>query len=272
VWPVPGGGGYAISFAFGSSEALIENSISVLANKVMVARASGAGSVIAYNYMDDGFISGSDGWVEIGLNGSHLVGAHHILFEGNWGFNADSDQTHGNSIYHTFFRNWLTGYRATFTDYLNNQVVNDMAGCCSPSRAAGAHAYAYWFSFLGDVLGTAGHTGGWTYNCISGPNSIPSDCIWELGWVDIAPQGYDPNVASSAIQDGNYDYLTGTIHWASSDTAHTLPDSLYLSGKPAFFNSGSGYTWPWVNPTGSPQVFINPAKARFDAGTPFTQP
>src|SRR3982074_2732178 len=62
VWPAPGGGGDAISFAFGSSEDLIENSISMRANKVMVARSSGAGSVIACNYMDDAFIYGADGW------------------------------------------------------------------------------------------------------------------------------------------------------------------------------------------------------------------
>jgi hypothetical protein len=275
VWPVPGGGGYAISFAFGSSEDLIENSISMRANKVMVARSSGTGSVIAYNYMDDGFISGSDGWVEIGLNASHLVGSHHVLFEGNWGFNIDSDQTHGNSIYHTFFRNWATGYRAAFTDYLNEVLIDDInnkPGGNGPLRAGAAHAYAYWFSFIGNVLGTSGHTSGWNYNCISGPNSIPGNCIWELGWVDIAPQGYDPNVASTAIQDGNYDYLTNTIHWASNDTAHTLPNSLFLTQKPAFFNAGSGYTWPWVNPAGSPQLSTLPAKARYDAGTPFTQP
>jgi hypothetical protein len=86
------------------------------------------------------------------------------------------------------------------------------------------------------------------------------------------PSGYDPNTAATAIQDGNYDYLTNTIHWASNDTAQTLPNSLYLSGKPAFFNAGEGYTWPWVNPTGSPQLYTLPAKARYDAGTPFTQP
>jgi hypothetical protein len=275
VWPVPGGGGYAISFAFGSSEALIENSISVRANKVMVARASGAGSVIAYNYMDDGFIYGSDGWQEIGLNGSHLVGSHHMLFEGNYSFNMDSDQTHGNSIYHTFYRNYVSGYRRAFTDYLNNTLIDDInnkPGGNGPLRAGAAHAYAYWFSFIGNVLGTAGHTSGWTYDCIGGPNSIPSNCIWELGYVDISPQGYDPNVAATAIRDGNYDYLTTTIHWASNDTAHTLPNSLYLTQMPAFFNAGSGYTWPWVNPTGSQQLYTLPAKARYDAGTPFTQP
>jgi hypothetical protein len=104
-WPVPGGGGYALSFAWASSEALIENNILIDANKLMVFRSSGAGSVVAYNYTDDGWIYGTDGWVEVGLNASHMAGTHHVLFEGNYGFNADSDYTHGNAIYVTFFRN-----------------------------------------------------------------------------------------------------------------------------------------------------------------------
>ena len=74
---------------------------------------------------------------------------------------------------------------------------------------------------------------------------------------------------ATAIQDGNYDYLTNSVVWAASDTAHTLPNSLYLTQKPAFFNT---LDWPWVNPTGSPQLYTLPAKARYDAGTPFTQP
>ena len=112
-------------FANGSSEALIENGISVQANKVMVARSSGAGSVVAYNYMDDGYHQRARRyWQEIGLNGSHMVGSHHMLFEGNYGFNMDSDTTHGNSIYHTFFRNYATGYRGRFTDYQKRLVAS----------------------------------------------------------------------------------------------------------------------------------------------------
>ena len=274
VWPVPGGGGYNISLANGSSEILVENGISVLADKVIVARAAGAGSVVAYNYMDAGFISGTDAWVEIGLNGSHMVGSHHTLFEGNDAFNIDSDQTHGNAIYHTFFRNYATGFRAKFTDYLNNTVVDDInqQPTNGPLRAAGAHAYAYWFSFIGNVLGTPGAMTGWVYDAAGALNNIPDQGIWMLGWMDIVPQGYDPNVASTAIQDGNFDYLTNAVVWASNDTVHTLPNSLYLMQKPAFFNAGSGYAWPWVNPTGSPQLYTLPAKVRYDAGTPFTQP
>jgi hypothetical protein len=272
VWPVPGGGGYNISLAMGSSEILIENGISVLANKVMVARSAGAGSVVAYNYMDDGFISGTDAWQEIGLNGSHMVGSHHTLFEGNYGFNIDSDTTHGNAIYHTFFRNYASGFRTKFTDYLNGGVIDDINQQSSngPLRTAGAHAYSYWFSFIGNVLGTPGAMSGWIYSNTQRANWPPS--VYLLGWDDLPNQISDPNVANTAIQDGNFDYLTNSVTWAASDTAHTLPNSLYLSQAPAFFNVGSGYTWPWVNPTGTPQLYTLPAKARYDAGTPFTQP
>ncbi len=273
VWPVPGGGGYNISLSNGSSEILIENGISVLANKVMVSRSAGAGSVVAYNYMDDGFISGQAAWQEIGLNASHMVGSHHTLFEGNYGFNIDSDTTHGNSTYLTFFRNYATGYRSRFTDYIhNNSVVddvNDLPGRNGPLRAASAHAYSYWFSFIGNVLGTPGHTRGWSYN---GPFRNGAPAIWLLGWDDLPKQLDDPKVANTAIRDANFDYVTNTVVWASNDTAHKLPNSLYLTKKPAFFNAGRGYTWPWVNPTGSPQLYALPAKVRYDAGTPFAQP
>ena len=83
-WPEPGGAGYAISFAGGSSEALIENNIAIDTNKVMVMRSSGTGSVVAYNYMDDGWIYGTETWVEVGINASHMAGPHHVLFEGNY--------------------------------------------------------------------------------------------------------------------------------------------------------------------------------------------
>jgi hypothetical protein len=45
----------------------------------------------------------------------------------------------------------------------------------------------------------------------------------------------------------------------------TLPDSLYLPGKPAFFGDGR---WPWVDPLGPIKTYTLPAKARYDAGKP----
>jgi hypothetical protein len=260
AWPVNGGGGYAIAFEWSSSEALIENSVSMLANKTMVANSSGAGSVIAYNYMDDAYINGQS-WVEVGLNASHMVGPHHLLFEGNYSFNFDSDQTHGNSIYMTVFRNHLSGFRRAF-QALDGTMVNDSAGNLGPLRAAATHAYAYWFSFIGNVLGTPGKMTGWTYNCVNGTNNIAGPCIWNLGWMDITPQGNDPNVALTTIRDGNYDYLNNAQKWITTPAGYSLPSSLYLSSKPAFFGSA---VWPWVDPVSGATSTL-PAKACFEQG------
>ena len=70
-----------------------------------------------------------------------------------------------------------------------------------------------------------------------------------MGWGKSYPT--DADVSATAIRDGNFDYVTNTVVWDPAITAHTLPNSLYLTQKPAFFNAGSGYTWPWVEPTGS---------------------
>ncbi len=248
VWMEPGGASYNISLANGSAEILIENNISIDADKVMVARCSGAGSVVGYNYMDDGHIGSNPGWVEIGLNASHMVGPHHVLFEGNYGFNWDSDKTHGNSIYHTVFRNHLSGKRRDFTDG-------------GPIRCAGAGYYSYWMSFVGNVLGLPGQMTGWSYE--SNDWSVPT--IWLLGWDDWSPYPMDPMAKSTALRHGNFDYLTSSVTWDPNIAKRDLPPSLYLTQKPAFFGSNP---WPWVDPTASPPVQTLPAKARYDSGTP----
>lgn len=91
-----------------------------------------------------------------------------------------------------------------------------------------------------------------------------------LGYFDISPQGYDSQVAATAIRDGNFDYLTNTTHWAPTNTSHALQTSLYRITAPDFF---SGYAWPWVDPTGTDRnLYTLPAKARFDAGVPIPPP
>lgn len=272
--PTPGGNGYAISFAFGSSECLIENNISRDTNKVMVVRSCGAGSVAAYNYMDDGWISYNTGWQEIGLNASHMAGPHHFLFEGNYSFNMDTDYTHGSSQYITFLNNYTTGQRASWT-------VAD-----GPARCAGVSAWAQKFTFVGNVLGRPNQMAGWVYvdpmmgcdvngsNCVGNvtgqwQNNGQTGDVWQIG-IDLTNQfnmDAETQYALSTVQrDGNYDYLTKSVHWHNTPATFTIPQSLYLTSKPAFFGT---LTWPWVTATGSSQLFTCPAKARYDAGTPF---
>lgn len=272
VWAQPGGAGYAISLANGSAEALFENNIVVMANKVMVARSAGAGSVFGYNYVDNGYINTNESWIEAGLNASHMVGAHHVLFEGNYGFNWESDHTHGNAIYHTVFRNHLRCIRSPFTNPFSGRTVDDARQTRNgPRRCIGVTAYSYWMSFIGNVLGAAGQMSGWTYD-VTGPGGMRRPAIWLLGWDDISPQPYDSVTAATTIRHGNFDYLTNAVHWDPSSSQRTLPASLYHSDTPDFFKAGSGYTWPWVDPLGPTKLHTLPAKARHDAGTPFAQP
>jgi hypothetical protein len=253
AWPYPGGGGYAIGVAGASSEILIENNIVLKANKMMVGLSSGAGSVVGYNYMDDGYIGNALDWHETGINGSHMVGSHHMLFEGNESFNYDSDNTHGSSIYHTVFRNHLIGYRRSFPGMGN-------------ARAAGLMFGSYWHSFVGNVLGDPARTttaNGWAYEDPGTP-WMEKDHIWRLGYDPTHwEQAPDPDVRKTVIREGNFDYVTNQVRW---DTApQTIPPSLYLTGKPAFFGS---LPWPWVDPVGATRLYTLPARQRYDAGTP----
>jgi hypothetical protein len=251
AWSAPGGGGYALSLAAGSAEILVENNIVVKANKLIVARSAGAGSVVGYNYMDDGFINYDPVWQEVGINGSHMVGAHHMLFEGNESFNYDSDNTHGSAIYHTVFRNHLLGSRRDFPGLSNG-------------RAAGLGYGSWWHTFIGNVMGVAGQMGGWQYedpgNGRVGNAWGSGPSIWKLGYDPIHwEQAVDSKVTSTVIRDGNFDYVTGVAHWDRAP--QPMPDSLYLKNKPAFFGGG---TWPWVDPLEDPKLHLLPARRRFE--------
>jgi hypothetical protein len=269
AWAQPGGGGYAISLSAGAAEVLIENGIAVRANKVIVARSAGAGSVVGYNYMDMSYINSNGAWIEAGINASHMVGSHHVLFEGNYGHNAESDHTHGNSIYHTFFRNHLRCIRAPFDNQAGGTIDDAAQSGNGPKRCAGLMAYSYWMSFVGNVLGAAGQMHGWSFETTFASGK-PG--IWMLGWDAVKPYRTDAQVAATTLRHGNFDYLTNTVQWDPEIATRALPDSLYLRQKPAFFQAGRGYAWPWVDPAGPTKLHTLPAKARYDAGTPFAQP
>jgi len=280
AWPVPGGGGYAISLGFSSSEHLIEDNIIRWTCKNMVARCAGAGSVIAYNYADEAFDQGFESWMEVHLNASHMVGPFMVLFEGNYAPNADSDKTHGNSTRHVFFRNHLSGYRRSFTTPEGSH--NDIASDPGAHRCAGMSAFSRYMSWVGNVLGLPGEMSGFVYEDTTNAMMVSGvSCIYTFGWDDwySSYPTIDPDVdlLATTLRDGNFDYLTNQVHWhgvggsgsssgLTPPAVSTLPNSFYLSSKPSFFGS---YTWPWVDAQGSTKTYTLPAKARYDAGTPF---
>ena len=56
--------------------------------------------------------------------------------------------------------------------------------------------------------------------------------------------------------------VTREVKWDDSIPDRELPNSLYLSGKPAFFEDRP---WPWVDPLGNVKLHGLPARERFDA-------
>jgi hypothetical protein len=145
----------------------------------------------------------------------------------------------------------MTGKRRSFPDLGNRRAIGLMYG-------------HYYYSFVGNVLGTATQDpapySGFTYEDLypwaGGP--VP---MWRLGYTPndwYAPA--EVRVVNTTHRHANFDYSTSSVEWVNGYDP-TLPDSLYLTGKPAFFES---LPWPWVDATGTTKTYTLPAKARYD--------
>ena len=256
-------GSNAYGIIYSGSDCLIEDNIVRELNKPVLGETSGGGNVIAYNYVDEAIIGSlTNSWQETGINMSHGSFCHSDLFEGNHTPNVGVDSTHGNNGWGVFFRNWATGrngsgrtdtyLRAVFVDGWNREMtsVGNVLGSPSfvPSRLIIDPA-----SGVNPVLHTAIY--------ILGSNA------WELGTGRKPGADYmdDGQAASLFHRHLDYDYKTKTQYDNPTNPVKTLPDSLYLTSKPAFFGS---LPWPWVDPSGATKVQTLPAKDRFDAGVP----
>jgi hypothetical protein len=271
--PNPGGAGYGIGVNQYASENLYENNVVWNFNKMTIARASGGGNVFGYNYFQDGYGEGYREIVEIGAGPNHFAGSHMELFEGNEGFNFDTESYWGNSTYGMVYRNHWTGLRRSAPPLNLLDASN--------RRAVGLQVGAWWFTFVGNVLGFPGmqllsgrdfHRNKFNQKRFvyeTDPENLHDDSVvpmWKLGYEGTTwPKKADPLVLARTYRTGNYDYATNTVVWDAKNPDHTLPPSLYLSSKPAFFGSNR---WPWVDPTATTdagRLGVLPAKVRFDA-------
>lgn len=249
----PGGQAYGIVIGVGTSASLVENNISIYNNKPIALNSTGGGNVIAYNYVDQAILWSSPGWQENGIDDCHANFTHHDLIEGNWTPNLGGDTTHGNSGFHTHLRNYAHG-----TNLLGGAKSGNL-------RAVGMDGWTHYHAYIGNVL-----NGGSVYQTT--PSSKSGTPIYQLGnnYGGIGGNWDNGYALAHIYRDGNWDNVSNGVVWAAG--ARTIPNSFYLTSKPAFFGS---YQWPWVDPTGSTasaRVATLPAKARYDAGTPFAPP
>jgi hypothetical protein len=258
-----GGVSYGYSLEWATSDSLVENNIVTYMNKPIQFRASGGGNVVAYNYVDDAWSQpdpeGNFWFQELGID-VHCAFPHMELVEGNYAPHMGGAATWGNAGYISYFRNQATSVFRTV----------QLTGPNAPGNQAAFElgARMIGMNVVGNVLGAPGLGA-------RQETSGPSDCktlapfVYRFNYDGATgycefPNPIDTQASATTLRHGNFDYVTNGVSWDPSLPSQSLPPSLYLGKKPAFFGD---LPWPWVDPAG-PRVGTLPAKARFDAGKP----
>jgi len=73
-------------------------------------------------------------------------------------------------------------------------------------------------------------------------------------------QQRDLNVKATLLRHGNWDSLNNAVIWDANIPDHTIPNSLYLTGKPSWWGD---LPWPPIGPDRSSYGWINPGAETF---------
>jgi hypothetical protein len=246
----PGANAYGIAVERQTSDSLVQDNIVYYLNVGIVLASAGPDNVIAYNYGDVMWERSypNTNWLMADFSANHCGHPYMNLFEGNVGSQISADDIHGSSSHLTFFRNTMDHQHEGITTTGNVFSV-----------AIAAHNRD--LSFLGNVFGQPADRGVYetTGNCGG------SAAIYKIGWpsdCSLGDAAIDPEVKATLLRHGNYDYVSNATLWDSTIADHTLPASLYLSAKPAFFGTRA---WPPIGPDLTPMVSPIPAQQRFAA-------
>lgn len=219
-----------------SSDCLIENNIFQQVTTPFQGNGSSSSCVVGYNFTIDNVYNVA-GWMIAG-NSLHAAGLDNILFEGNQANAAIWDNIHGTHNFATAFRNWYTGWETTKTSQTNAfQIYNGVR----------------YSNLIGNVLGKAGYHN--HYQDLTTTGIMPQTSIYVMGWSGnggvSSPAGpNDTKVNSTAMYWGNYDVVNNAVRFVSSEVpsgispypnslpaSTDLPDSFYLSGRPAWWGT-----------------------------------
>ena len=224
------------------------------------------GNVIAYNYVTS-VLPGT--WDATFNHGPHNM---LNLCEGNVFQNSFKDDGYfGSSSHNTLFRNVIQDQVALkhFCNYYN--IVGNVLGATRPvpgqTRTYDAGEVSdYWNNHVFPIyelgfpnIGNASHNG-----TFIGPTT-PPDYHTLSNTLDGCQQ-LDRNVKATLLLHGNFDYVNNAVVWDPNISDHTIPNSLYLSGKPSWW--GDDLPWPPIGPDRTPMVGQIPAQQRFANGMP----
>jgi PKD repeat protein len=253
-------GNYGIGNLRQNTDCLYEDNIVYHVHSSITLGSGGStGNVIAYNYLYNEYHDTTPTWF-MGGTGHHGAHPYMNLWEGNYMRKIYTDSIHGSCSHSVFLRNRVTGVpvNPSESDH-STSIVNGEMGTVQVVKVA------YYFTCVGNVLGTAGfQTVYETY-----PVADSAKQIWKIGLNGSSGSQSDALTVSTFLRHGNYDYVTRSTVWDAGISDHVLPNSLYLTAKPAFLG---GLSWPAYGPDLNPMESDIPAKYRFDTKTYFADP
>jgi len=250
-WSAPHYGpdrGYGIFLGQASTSCLVENNTFDKLHFAVAFEGGCSGNVISYNFITNVmYTEGETPQPSIGNHGSHPM---MNLWEGNvMRSKILMDSYWGSSSHTTVFRNRIS-----------NQRVNN-----------GQTAVQYVFIFdiwknnryhniVGNVVGTVGME-----TAVDAPNGYPygGKYIYRLGFTEANDNnlsGNDTTVAATILRHGNWDSVTQGVLWDSNIADRTIPNSLYLTSKPAWWGN---LAWPAIGSDLTPMESLIPAQARY---------
>ena len=266
-----------------SSGLLIENNVLRRMHVSIMLNWGAAGNVIGYNYSANDFDENAYNVVmgDLSMHGSHPM---FNLYEGTIATSFHPDGIWGSNSHNTLFRCWLTG--TTKICYplsgRGNERTDSTWWACQANRAINVDFAGRYYTIIGNVAGSTDLLQLTSYN--NGTRRIPAVSMI------VAPQNrsYDGTTYcccfgyseanddgtsgtypednrlpfTTALLHGNYDYASDSVKWDPTISDHTLPASLYLPTKPAWWGS---MPWPPIGPDIHPMVNKIPAQVRYEA-------
>lgn len=239
------GSAYGISLFDRATATLVTDNILYHLTVGVQLEAGPVGNVISYNFQKDNY--GGSSWLNKGI-GTHGAHPYMNLMEGNKTQAFSFDYVHGSSSHNTLFRNHVTRE----ANPPEREIIYSL-------RAMEMDKWNRYFNIVGNVFGLSNLT--WTAYEDNGTRLADQKYVYTWGYgFDNDTTCDDPLVKETTLRHGNYDFCTASTVWDPGISDHALPDSLYLSSKPAFFGD---LAWPPFGPDRQPMIGTLPAERRF---------
>jgi Right handed beta helix region len=252
---------------YSSSGNLVEDNILEKVFPGVEVNKGSSGNVFGYNLAVDNYYGSPPDNAGESFGANHDAHNSYDLYEGNVGECFQTDAYFGSVSEMTAFRNWFRGY---CPDTPNNWKCVDLGRFTRNTQ------------IVGNILGQTGYT--WTIDIgTTDYYSYSVHIIYRMGYPNMGNTGYSgfantvqgandwadwnggyPTVGAGGLQEldldvrrtttllGNYDVQTAGVPSAQALGSTTLPNSLYLTGKPTWFG---GLTWPAFSPS-SPNMSL----------------